>query len=121
MARGESHEANTASTAARNCRYGSSGAGPVTIREYDSLNRRRESSANSAEASAVSASSTASLNPRSSSVSIIPGIDTAAPERTLTNSGRGPLPNLREVAARSEEHTSELQSRQYLVSRLPLK
>jgi len=32
-------------------------------------------------------------------VSIIPGIDTAAPERTLTSSGWDPRPNVREVAA----------------------
>ena len=40
--------------------------------------------------------------PRSKIVSIMPGIDSVAPERTLTSSGRGPRPNVREVCASSQ-------------------
>src|SRR3970040_2234203 len=42
-----------------------------------------------------------SLRPRSRTVSIMPGMDARAPDRTATRSGR---------FGRSEEHTSELQS-----------
>ena len=35
-------------------------------------------------------------------VSIMPGMDWVAPERTLTNSGRGPRPNVREVLPSSQ-------------------
>lgn len=86
----------------RNCSYGSSaGCWPVT-RRYIRLNRRRVSRANSAVQALARACSTASLTPRSKMVSIIPGIDWVAPERTLTNNGRGPRPNVREVSASSQ-------------------
>ena len=42
-----------------------------------------------------------SVMPRLSTVSIIPGIEIAAPERTDTSSGRGPPPKRRPVASSS--------------------
>src|SRR3712207_7685877 len=43
-----------------------------------------------------------------------------AQRRRARPAGERPLPDVRRVDARSEEHTSELQSRQYLVCRLLL-
>ena len=49
-------------------------------------------------------------------MSIMPGIDCAAPLRTLTNSGRGPRPNVRDVSASSHctfwRTSSQISSRQ---------
>ncbi len=66
------------------------------------LNRRRVSRANSALLAEVSARSTASFIPRSRMVSIIPGMEWVAPERTLTSSGCGPRPNVHDVSASSQ-------------------
>ena len=52
--------------------------------------------------SPTSASRTASLMPRSRTVSSMPGIDSTAPLRTLTRSGRGPRPKLRSHSASSQ-------------------
>ncbi len=43
---------------------------------------------------AASASRVSSLSPTLSTVSIMPGIESAAPERTETSTGDGPLPNV---------------------------
>ena len=66
------------------------------------VNRRRVSRANSVVLRAASACSTASLMPTFRMVSIMPGMDWVAPERTLTSSGRGPRPNVREVLPSSQ-------------------
>ncbi len=71
------------------------------MRRYILVNRDLVSRANCADPAADSAWSTASLLPTFRIVSIIPGIDRFAPERTLTSSGRGPRPNVREVSASS--------------------
>src|SRR3712207_8172320 len=47
-----------------------------------------------------------------------PGVDPGKPQARM--GGEAPGETLRRVARRSEEHTSELQSRQYLVCRLLL-
>ena len=49
----------------------------------------------------MTASTVSSLSPTSSTVSIMPGIDTAAPDRTETNKGRRVDPSCRPVAASS--------------------
>jgi len=55
----------------------------------------------SADDAAASASSTASSMPTFKTVSIIPGIDSTGLLRTLTSSGRGPRPKLRDVSRSS--------------------
>ena len=87
---------NTASTAPRSCSHGSSGASVPTISRYISRKRRRQSAANTGSpATMPSPAAVASLSPRSRIVSIIPGIDTGAPERTLTSKGLAGSPNCR--------------------------
>ena len=99
---------------ARNCAYGSAGTDSVRRRprcaDTCRMNRRRVSRANSGATAAASACSTASLMPRFRMVSIMPGMDWVAPERTLTSSGRGPRPNVREVSASSQRIRSSTSS-----------
>jgi len=71
----------------------------VTMRWYGLGEPRRESRANSPNHQRLSLFDVVA-GPQSSRVSIIPGIDTAAPERTLTTAML-PSPERREVAASS--------------------
>ncbi|CFE46611.1 Uncharacterised protein [Mycobacterium tuberculosis] len=89
---------------ARNWAYGSSVMGPAlpTMRRYMLVNRRLVSWAKSAAPGLASTRSTASVMPTSRIVSIMPGIDWVAPERTLTSSGFGPRPNVHEVSVSSQ-------------------
>src|SRR6267143_6326561 len=75
------------------------------------MNRRCVSRAKVASRqSTASAASVATLMPRFRIVSIIPGIDTGAPERTDTSSGRGPAPNCRSVIVSSQRMPAAISS-----------
>ena len=88
-----------ASIARRSCCHGSSGTSSTpTIDRNDSTNRRRHSSANSgSRAPSPRPRVVSSFRPRFRIVSIIPGIDTGAPDRTETSRGVGPPPKVRPV------------------------
>jgi hypothetical protein len=65
---------------------------PITTLAYICTKRRYESYANrSLFAARASASTVSSLSPRFRMVSIIPGIDTEAPDLTETRSGAAPI------------------------------
>ena len=83
------HERKTASTASRSCAQGSSGTSstPTTSRNI-ALKRCRQFLANfSLPDEAARPAVVASVRPRLRMVSIMPGIETGAPDRTLTRSG----------------------------------
>ncbi len=71
---------------------------PSTMRPYMAMKRRYESYANrSCPVASARPSTETSLSPRLRTVSIIPGIENAAPERTLTSSGSCASPSLRPI------------------------
>jgi len=81
------------SLAASNKESNSSPGSSRTIREYMAMNRRYESNANRSFPVCLARPSTeSSLSPRLRTVSIIPGIENLAPERTETSSGSDASP-----------------------------
>src|SRR3989449_4490412 len=67
----------------------------LTIRPNIAMSRRYASHANRSFAVRARASTVVSLRPRFRTVSIIPGIESLAPERTETSSGCSEAPNFR--------------------------
>mmetsp|Transcript_2018 Transcript_2018/g.8394 ORF Transcript_2018/g.8394 Transcript_2018/m.8394 type:complete len:222 (-) Transcript_2018:411-1076(-) len=67
---------------------------PITTSPYMSRNRRYESNANFSPAFFARPSTTSSFKPRFSTVSIMPGMETAAPERTDSKSGFSGSPSV---------------------------
>ena len=91
MARGAFHDRNTASIDARSCAQGSSGTGATRTAAIDVTSRSLQAAAiRGPSPTAVDA-----FSPTFRIVSIIPGIDTGAPDRTLTSNGLPGLPKLR--------------------------
>jgi hypothetical protein len=75
------------------------------------MNRRRHSSANSvSRATSPRPRVVSSFSPRSRIVSIIPGIDTGAPERTLTSSGSAESPNRRPTVSSTSAIAARISS-----------
>ena len=109
MARSLFQERNTASMASRSCCHGSSGTGSTPTIAANIVSRRaRHAAANAGSPVTLARPSVvAGVRPRLRIVSIIPGIDTGAPERTETSSGSAGSPNRRPVVA----STSAIRSR----------
>ena len=68
---------------------------PSTTLAKDCTRRRCESTANRSSVAAASPAAVSSLSPRFRTVSIIPGMDTAAPDLTLTRRGSPGSPSRR--------------------------
>ncbi len=92
-------ERNTASMAWRSWSHGSSGTSATpTIERKLATKRSRQLRAKASLTTRARPSVVASFRPRFRIVSIIPGIDTGAPDRTLTRSGSVGSPKRRPTA-----------------------
>ena len=92
--------------ASRSCAHGSAGTSATpTIDGSSTSNRSRQAGRRPRRRwRAASRRSSRRSSPRSRIVSIIPGIDTGAPERTLTSSGSAGSPKRRPSAASRPRH-----------------
>ena len=75
----------------------SSPSRPSTMRPYMLMNRRYESYAKRSSLALARPTTVLSFKPKLRTVSIMPGIENFAPERTDTNSGSATLPSLRPI------------------------
>ena len=92
-------------------RPSSSASMPRATTAKASSSRRYVSQAKCSPARCASRSTTGSVRPRLRIVSIIPGIETGAPERTETSSGRAGSPNPRSASPSSVESAASISAR----------